>query len=413
MDTSGGFISRLIENTIEEQARDSLPLPVHIPANSHAHSNGDSALALSSNPDNFQDTTLPPQDSQAVTRSGRPCRNYRLPKRFRDIVPQPAAVPPYLNVSAPDKVCRVKRVILIVHDNFITETNSFGIWRDYTDRPTYDPDATLSLEDLAARPQSNPRIIPQIQETPDETRSAYWPFSNITVYRVMQWLNNGSTTKSESQMNEFIRTVIMPHEFSQDHLISFDAHRENQRLDHALSRSSNSHFEECSVEILVPSGEKKVPGKMFQVQGLFYRNLTSVISDAFSGSLAHHYHLYPFKLYHISPITNEEERIYGEIYTSDAFHKEHAKIQRRGHLPPEDQGCKRERVVAALMFSSDATHLTDFGHAKAWPIYVMFGNLSKYIRARQTSGAIHHLAYIPSVCRFPQYSEICGTDLSS
>jgi hypothetical protein len=49
------------------------------------------------------------------------------------------------------------------------------------------------------------------------------------------------------------------------------------------------------------------------------------------------------------------------------------------------------------MVSSDATTLADFGTAKAWPIYLMFGNLSKYIRAQPDSGAMHHLAYIPSV----------------
>jgi hypothetical protein len=54
-------------------------------------------------------------------------------------------------------------------------------------------------------------------------------------------------------------------------------------------------------------------------------------------------------------------------------------------------------LVAALMVASDETHLTDFGNAKAWPIYLMLGNLSKYIRSQPNSGAMHHLAYIPSV----------------
>ena len=56
-----------------------------------------------------------------------------------------------------------------------------------------------------------------------------------------------------------------------------------------------------------------------------------------------------------------------------------------------------EKIMAALMFSSDATHLTNFGQAKAWPVYLMLGNLSKYIRAKPNSGAMYHLAYIPSV----------------
>ena len=52
------------------------------------------------------------------------------------------------------------------------------------------------------------------------------------------------------------------------------------------------------------------------------------------------------------------------------------------------------------MFWSDVTHLTSFGTAKMWPIYMLFGELSKYIRARPNSGATTHLAYIPS---FPDF----------
>jgi hypothetical protein len=49
------------------------------------------------------------------------------------------------------------------------------------------------------------------------------------------------------------------------------------------------------------------------------------------------------------------------------------------------------------MFSFDATMLTQFGVAKGWPIYLMFGNLSKYVQAQPGSGVMHHLAYIPSM----------------
>ena len=49
------------------------------------------------------------------------------------------------------------------------------------------------------------------------------------------------------------------------------------------------------------------------------------------------------------------------------------------------------------MLWSDATHLTNFGTAKLWPIYLFFGNLSKYVRSRPSSGACNHLTYIPSV----------------
>ena len=76
----------------------------------------------------------------------------------------------------------------------------------------------------------------------------------------------------------------------------------------------------------------------------------------------------------------------------DVLLDEHDKVQRS---PTDDATCKHKKVVAALMFWSDATHLASFGTAKMWPIYLLFGNLSKYIRCQPNSGVMKHLAYIP------------------
>ena len=100
---------------------------------------------------------------------------------------------------------------------------------------------------------------------------------------------------------------------------------------------------------------------------------------------------------HRSPITGNEQQVYGELYNSDEFINEHKQVQNRSPPPPDDPTCKLEKVIAALMFWSDATHLANFGTAKLWPIYLFFGNLSKYIHLQPSSGACNHLAYIPSV----------------
>ena len=44
--------------------------------------------------------------------------------------------------------------------------------------------------------------------------------------------------------------------------------------------------------------------------------------------------------------------MYSEIYDSDAFIEEHDRVQRAA-LPPDDPDCKREKVIAAMMFWSD------------------------------------------------------------
>jgi hypothetical protein len=117
-----------------------------------------------------------------------------------------------------------------------------------------------------------------------------------------------------------------------------------------------------------------------------------VIKAAFTDISARDFHLTPFKRL-VESASGIVTRIYDEVYTSDAWIAAHELLQRQ----PREPGCTLERVIAGLMFWSDSTHLADFGTAKAWPIYMYFANLSKYARARPTSGACHHIAYIPSV----------------
>ena len=57
------------------------------------------------------------------------------------------------------------------------------------------------------------------------------------------------------------------------------------------------------------------------------------------------------------------------------------------------------------MFWSDATQLTAFGDAKLWPLYVYFGNESKYERCTPIANLCLHAAYfrpyVFSVCSKP------------
>jgi hypothetical protein len=338
-----------------------------------------------------------------LTATGRPYRQRKLPQKLRDLLPEPPVPVPLL--PEPEEA-PIRRVLLVVRDQLVTAANSFGIWRDYPRRPTTDPDASLSLGDLSNSYSHRLDLssldlsrLPEPPPTPsDSDRPFYWPFQNSSIWRVMSWLNNGKTAKSEAEVTDFVQKVVLSLDFDKNDLVGFSAHRENQRLDKALSADNlRSQFSETSVNILVPSGDVSIPAQLFTVPGLLHQKLTSVICNAFNDPLAHLLHYSPFKLFHQNPVTKEEERVYSELYTSDAFHEAHEDLQRHGKLPLDDPDCKREKIIAALMIFSDATHLANFGTAKAWPIYLMLGNLSKYLRSQPNSGAIYHLAYIPSV----------------
>ncbi|KIK21882.1 hypothetical protein PISMIDRAFT_103271, partial [Pisolithus microcarpus 441] len=85
--------------------------------------------------------------------------------------------------------------------------------------------------------------------------------------------------------------------------------------------------------------------------------------------------------------------LYDKLYTSDAWHTAHDDVQKQRR----EDDCTLERVIAGLMFWSDSTHLTQFGHATVWPVYLFFGNLSKYKHASASSGLCHPVAFIPSL----------------
>jgi len=56
--------------------------------------------------------------------------------------------------------------------------------------------------------------------------------------------------------------------------------------------------------------------------------------------------------------------------------EEDTKIRALGQHPNDDPDT--EVAILAMLFWSDLTHLASFGTASLWPIYLYFGNLSKY-----------------------------------
>jgi hypothetical protein len=212
----------------------------------------------------------------------------------------------------------------------------------------------------------------------------------------MNWKDSGTSTKSDAEVNRLVNAVLLDPHFKLEDLQGFNVARENQRGD-AVERKSpfSDSFQMADIDIQVPSGTTGIPPGTFSVPGLVYRKLTAVIQAAFSSPLASRFHFSPFKLFHMSA-SGEEERVFSEVYNSDVFIEEHDNVQ-RAPLPPDQPDCKLEKVIVALMVWSDSTHLANFGTAKLWPIYFLFGNVSKYIHGQPNSGACQHIAYIPSL----------------
>jgi hypothetical protein len=339
-------------------------------------------LPISTPPPRLSPSESPPAQ---FTQAGRPKRNYRLPARYEDVNPEP--LPP-LNEEEEQPTAIIPRLRLIVRNRLRTATNSFGLLREYLYQPSFDPDSFVPDKDLHQVGGADPVPMPSPPPAPVHR--------NESVEMIMNWKDSGAPTKSDAEVNRLVKDVLLDPKFKLEDLRGFSVARENQQSDAAEKNSPFlDSFQTADINIEVPSGVKGVPPGTFTIPGLLYRKLTAIIRAAFSSPLASHFHFSPFKLFHKSP-SGEEERVFSELYNSDVFIEEHDNVQ-RAPLPPNEPDCKREKVVAALMFWSDSTHLANFGTAKLWPIYLLFGNVSKYIRGQPNSGACQHVAYIPSL----------------
>ncbi|KAG1717967.1 hypothetical protein EDB19DRAFT_1651785 [Suillus lakei] len=351
-------------------------------------------------------TCIPNSEVQPESGAGRPSRPHRLPLRFRDELPVP---PPA--IAEPASTTVLRRVILYVFDSFRTSLNKFGIGREYRHRPSYDPDAIVSVDQLSNIVSDYPSLD-EPARSPLLSQSPPWPWKTMSIWRLMSWkMTSNSGLTSETQVTRLVRDVLKAKDFSLDDVPDdFNAHTETMRFDASeATLDPNDIFQrdgwtESAAEILVPTREKNADGngQPFSVPGFHHRPLVAVIHAAFSEASSRWFHLTPFKRFWKSPLTGREQRLYDELYTSDAWNKAHDELQKQ----KRDDGCKLEWVIAGLMFWSDATHLTQFGNASAWPVYLFFGNQSKYARACPTTNACHPIAFIPSVSLHPSHQKI-------
>ena len=218
------------------------------------------------------------------------------------------------------------------------------------------------------------------------------------------WLNSGSPYKSCGESNRITPLFTNPAWNSQD-FVGYNAFTESRRFDreHFSQKAAvkcGDEWKEAKIDIPVPcvgfkKAEKDTP--VFTVEGLLYRDLVGVITeqlkdpDSFKEMF-----LQPFSEHWKPTESDPPVRVYGEIYSSDAMLEAQRQLPQKLRDLPRPQP---EPFLVALMLASDSTFLTQFSQASMWPIYMFFGNVSKYIRCSPDSLSAHHVAYLPKVCQ--------------
>jgi Plavaka transposase len=140
----------------------------------------------------------------------------------------------------------------------------------------------------------------------------------------------------------------------------------------------------------------------FEVGGVLHRDIIDIITSVYQSDAVKSFNHIPFKEFWMPSEDAPPNHLYGEIFSSEEMLDADADICKccleEDHLDSEGL----EVACVPLLLYLDSTHLTNFGTASCWPVYMFFGSQSKYVWAMPTSFTCHHIAYMPSV-RHIQY----------
>jgi hypothetical protein len=257
----------------------------------------------------------------------------------------------------------------------VSETlqNSFGLFRRYHSRqvPSYDPECEANISSLSD-------IIPP--HTKSLTLPTYGPYPNKSSFRLGEWYWNDGIQKSQTSFQELV-SIIGDVDFQPTDIRSTNWGKINDKLagvaDEEEWLDEDPGWTTSSVTISAPFHRfTSNPGSQdYMVTNFHHRPLVPIIREKLA-NVAHgrHFHYDPYNLLWQTANKQEPMHVHGELYTSPAFQEAHQALQNS----PSEPGCNLPRVIVALMFWSDSTHLTNFGDTKLWPLYMFFGNESKY-----------------------------------
>ena len=337
-------------------------------------------------------------------------------------VTQSMPEPPTVRAKTPPAPGR--RVFLLVRETFHGIRNAFGLSRTYKGVPSSIPDRPNSTAEIPSYVHPSPRQEPR---TIEEIIS---PYPNLSTFLFDHHFWTSGPTKSRRDRDS-TQEMLGREDFDASDLqgVNLNAIEEDLR-----GRSSRGQWEQTrgwrtsNLVIGIPKGVKKtvavrrdeaahdarrrqgapepppskttsIPGAQISVPGFCHRSICEVIRETLSqDSAARAFHYHPYEQTYHSPLdpTRPVERVYDEVFTSDTWIREDAKVQ-MAHINPSKPEQDLPRVIAAMMFWSDETVLNPFGQNKAWPIYLFFGNQPKSDRAKPTAGGGRHLAYLPQV----------------
>ena len=356
----------------------------------------------------------------------RPRRlNRSLPKRFRDLLPQPPpSLPPAIcsqpaiasppspsdnalpNTAGGDAESQIGVLSsrARIRQTFRTPRNIFGLVRQYFGErlPTSDPEELVTLADLSSTVSDTPIADHDLTSAPHNP-ARFYPYHNESSFCLGDWYWNGGVQKSQQSFRDLVDIIGDP-KFNPSEIRNTNWDRINTTLasnvmdnpEEGWLDDEDAGWTKTMVKISVPFHRRmqNTGVRDYVAAELYHRSLVSVIKERISDPHAGaHFHMEPYELLWQPGHLPDEVKMHGELYTSQAFLEAHRALQDS----PREPDCDLERVVVGLMFWSDSTHLTSFGNSHLWPLYLFIGNESKYRRCKPSCNLCSHVAYFEKV----------------
>ena len=287
------------------------------------------------------------------------------------------------------------------HLMFKTQWNKFGLFHVFRSEglPSHDPNKQFIIMQsfLSQLPFTANSSIPPITSTPN---NPFHPYPNKSSLRLGDWYWNHGLQKSHQNF-KLLLDIIGDLEYNPDNVRNTDWKTINKELGSGSGDGPEASAGwSCSpITISIPFHcQTPNPGPCdYTILDFHHHHLLSIIHEKLSDSFHHCvYHHEPYKLCLHLPNKACDVRVHGELYTSGAF----IKAQEQLLALPCKQDCELSRCIVALMFWSDAMQLTLLRSTKLWPLYLYFGNQSKYMCCQPSSNLCSHVSYFQSVSYF-------------
>ena len=298
-----------------------------------------------------------------------------------------------------------------------TTANRFALVREYQQLPSAIPDSLVSWESFVPGhtnpPPKNHRNISDIIH----------PYPNLSSFLFnYTWRRMGGVASASNRA--LMITILTDGRVNTCDLIDVNFPRiEKEIMEDIQSPWGGNGWRRTNVIIEVPTGKKPTvasrraemnararmrrhdevdpdadpfPRHKLTIHGVRTRSLLRTMVEAIQEDLPTteiHWHGYEERWQPPFP-GFPSERIWGDLYTSDAF------LKAERDLLSSQVDPNRPHVIISYMFWSDSTHLAQFGQAKAWPIYAYIGNQTKYTRCKPSARSARIIGYIPPVCIF-------------